>query len=66
MNFLRTAMAVGLLLIGQTIVAQDSLQSKQLEEVIVTANKREDNILKVNTSITSLSAKKIEDTRTWG
>jgi iron complex outermembrane receptor protein len=66
MNFLRTAMAVGLLLIGQTIVAQDSLQSKQLEEVIVTANKREENILKVNTSITSLSAKKVEDTRTWG
>lgn len=66
MNFLRTAIAVGLLLIGQTIVAQDSLQSKQLEEVIVTANKREENILKVNTSITSLSAKKVEDTRTWG
>jgi iron complex outermembrane receptor protein len=42
------------------------LQSKQLEEVIVTANKREENILKVNTSITSLSAKKVEDTRTWG
>lgn len=55
MNFLLTAMAVGLLLIGQTIEAQDSLKSKQLEEVIVTANKREENILKVNTSITSLS-----------
>ena len=66
MNFLLTAMAVGLLLIGQTIEAQDSLKSKQLEEVIVTANKREENILKVNTSITSLSAKKVEDTRTWG
>jgi iron complex outermembrane receptor protein len=66
MNFLLTAMAVGLLLIGQTIEAQDSLKSKQLEEVIVTANKREENILKVNTSITSLSAKRVEDTRTWG
>jgi iron complex outermembrane receptor protein len=44
----------------------DILKSKQLEEVIVTANKREENILKVNTSITSLSAKKVEDTRTWG
>jgi iron complex outermembrane receptor protein len=41
-------------------------QNLQLSEVMVTANKREDNILKVSTSITSLSAKKIEDTRTWG
>jgi len=41
-------------------------QEKQLDEVVVTANKREEDILKVATSITSLSAKKIEDTRTWG
>jgi iron complex outermembrane receptor protein len=41
-------------------------QNTQLSEVVVTANKREDNILKVPASITSLSAKKIEDTRTWG
>jgi iron complex outermembrane receptor protein len=40
--------------------------SQTLGEVIVTANKREEDIIKVSTSITSLSAKKIEDTRTWG
>ncbi len=40
--------------------------TKTLNEVIVTANKREEDIVKVSTSITSLSAKKIEDTRTWG
>jgi iron complex outermembrane receptor protein len=44
----------------------DTVRSNKLEEVIVTANKREENIIKVNTSITSLSSKKIEDTRTWG
>jgi iron complex outermembrane recepter protein len=44
----------------------DTVQSNKLEDVIVTANKREENIIKVNTSITSLSSKKIEDTRTWG
>lgn len=44
----------------------DSVQVNKLEDVIVTANKREENIIKVNTSITSLSSKKIEDTRTWG
>jgi iron complex outermembrane receptor protein len=37
-----------------------------LGEVVVTANKREEDIVKVSTSITSLSAKKIKDTRTWG
>jgi iron complex outermembrane receptor protein len=37
-----------------------------LSEVVVTANKREEDIVKVSTSITSLSAKKLEDTRTWG
>jgi iron complex outermembrane receptor protein len=51
---------------GQKVTTKDTIASKQLEEVIVTANKREENIIKVNTSITSLSAKKIEETRTWG
>ncbi|MFM1856948.1 MAG: hypothetical protein RLZ05_8 [Bacteroidota bacterium] len=41
-------------------------QNQQLGEVVVTANKREEDILKVATSITSLSSKKVEDTRTWG
>lgn len=41
-------------------------QSQQLSEIVVTANKREEDILKVATSITSLSSKKVEDTRTWG
>ncbi len=44
----------------------DTLKTQKLDEVIVTANKREENIIKVNTSITSLSSKKIENTRTWG
>jgi|688.fasta_scaffold41244_6 iron complex outermembrane receptor protein len=46
------------------IALEDATQT--LNEVIVTANKREEDIVKVSTSITSLSAKKIEDTRTWG
>lgn len=50
----------------QKVISKDTAKSKQLEDVIVTANKREENIIKVNTSITSLSAKKIEETRTWG
>ena len=50
----------------KTVTENDTIQSKKLENVIVTANKREENIIKVNTSITSLSAKKIEETRTWG
>ena len=37
-----------------------------LGEVVVTANKREEDILKVATSITSLSAQKVEQTRTVG
>ena len=41
-------------------------QSRQLSESVVTANKREEDILNVATSITSLSAKKIEDNRIWG
>ena len=61
-----------LLVLGQMGYAQknktvaDSTKTNQLEEVIVTANKREENIIKVNTAVTSLSSKKIEDTRTWG
>lgn len=39
--------------------------TKTLGNVIVTANKREEDIVQVATSISSLSAKKIEDTRTW-
>lgn len=41
-------------------------QDQQLGEVIVTANKREEDIQKVATAITSLSAKKITDNRIWG
>ena len=44
----------------------DTTKTYQLEPISVTANKREESIVKVNTSITSLSAKKLEDTRTWG
>lgn len=46
------------------IVLSDN--SETLGELVVSANKREEDILKVATSISSLSAKKIEDTRTWG
>jgi iron complex outermembrane receptor protein len=46
------------------VVLSDNTQT--LGEVVVTANKREEDIVNVSTSITSLSAKKIEDTRTWG
>ncbi len=46
------------------VTLSDNTQT--LGEVVVTANKREEDIVKVSTSITSLSAKKIEDTRTWG
>lgn len=41
-------------------------QTQQLGELVVTANKREEVIVKVPASITSLSSRKIEDTRTWG
>jgi len=37
-----------------------------LGEVVVTANKREEDLMRVASSISSLSDKKIEDTRTWG
>lgn len=43
-----------------------SYNTQTLGEVVVTANKREEDIVNVATSITSLSAKKLEDTRTWG
>ena len=67
MNFKGILTAIGVLLSGSVFAQQkDTIKTKQLEEVIVTANKREESIIKVNTSITSLSAKKLEDTRTWG
>lgn len=37
-----------------------------LAEIVVTATKKEVDILKVPASVSTLSAKKIEDTRTWG
>jgi iron complex outermembrane receptor protein len=40
--------------------------SMVLGEVVISANKREEDLLKATTSITSLSGKRIEDTRTWG
>lgn len=49
-----------------TIDVTLSDNTQTLGEVVVTANKREEDIVKVSTSITSLSAKQIEDTRTWG
>lgn len=36
-----------------------------LDPVIITANRREENLLKVATSVTSLSAEQIKNTRTW-
>ncbi len=69
MNYKGILCVLGLILCGTSTFAQskiDSTKTTQLEEVIVTANKREERLVKVNTSITSLSAKKIEDTRTWG
>ena len=69
MNFKGIITVIGILLSGSAVYAQtiiDTTKTKQLEEVIVTANKREESIIKVNTSITTLSAKKLEDTRTWG
>lgn len=50
----------------QTINVMLLGSTQTLGEVVVTANKREEDIINVSTSITSLSAKKIEDTRTWG
>ncbi len=46
------------------LVLENSTET--LGEVIVTANKREEDILQVTTSITSLSAQKVEETRTIG
>ena len=53
---------------GTTTYANFELeeQSKQLDEVVVTANKKEEDINKVATSITSLSAKQIESNRIVG
>ena len=39
--------------------------SQELNEVVVTAQKSEANALRTPIAVTSLSAKKIEDTRTW-
>lgn len=69
MNIRGMISAIGILLTSSAVYSQttiDSTKTKQLEEVIVTANKREESIIKVNTSVTSLSSKKLEDTRTWG
>ena len=69
MNIKGMILAIGILLTSTAVYSQttiDTTKTKQLEEVIVTANKREESIIKVNTSITSLSSKKLEDTRTWG
>ena len=69
MNIRGMISAIGILLTSTAVYSQttiDTTKTKQLEEVIVTANKREESIIKVNTSVTSLSSKKLEDTRTWG
>jgi iron complex outermembrane receptor protein len=69
MNIRGMISAIGILLTSSAVYSQttiDTTKTKQLEEVIVTANKREESIIKVNTSVTSLSSKKLEDTRTWG
>ncbi|OMP75863.1 hypothetical protein BW716_27865 [[Flexibacter] sp. ATCC 35208] len=69
-----SAMGFATKLIGTKVVANKAIelnitlteQNRQLSEAVVTANKREEDIMKVATSITSLSAKKIEDNRIWG
>ncbi len=69
MNIKGMISAIVILLTSTAVYSQttiDTTKTKQLEEVVVTANKREESIIKVNTSVTSLSSKKIEDTRTWG
>ena len=69
MNIKGMISAIVILLTSTAVYSQttiDTTKTKQLEEVMVTANKREESIIKVNTSVTSLSSKKIEDTRTWG
>lgn len=67
--------AVGFASKVQTVVVSEILlqldimldnSTETLGEVVVTANKREEDILKVATSITSLSAQKVEQTRTVG
>lgn len=69
MNIKGILIAIGILQSVSVIYTQtnlDTTKTYQLEPISVTANKREESIVKVNTSITSLSAKKLEDTRTWG
>ena len=69
MNIKGMISAIVILLSSTAVYSQiaiDTTKTKQLEEVVVTANKREESIIKVNTSVTSLSSKKLEDTRTWG
>lgn len=67
--------AVGFASKVQTVVVSEVLpqldimldnSTETLGEVVVTANKREEDILKVATPITSLSAQKVEQTRTVG
>lgn len=55
--------------VGSGLVRLDLLlenSTETLGEVVVTANKQEEDILQVATSITSLSAQKVEQTRTVG
>lgn len=46
-----------------TVVLKENLEA--LDEIVVTASKDEENIVMSNMSISSLSAEKIQDTRTW-
>lgn len=41
-------------------------QNQQLSEVVVSATRREESLLQVPVASSSLSSKRIEDTRTWG
>lgn len=69
MNIKEITIVIIILLTNSIAYSQtsiDTTKTNQIEEVILTANKREESIIKVNTSVTSLSSKKIEDTRTWG
>ncbi len=51
---------------AQTIEIVLPDNSLTLSDVVISANKREEDIIQATTSITSLSGKRIEDTRTWG
>lgn len=52
----------------EVLILDVFLQDKTLtlDQVVVSANKREEDIINVPTSVTSLSAEKIENTQTWG